>query len=294
MSPAMAKTAESFVQGISDLPSLSTVTAELLRILEREDVSMRQILQLIARDPILSAKVVRLANSTFYGGLSNVSLDQSLMRIGFKEVRNVALTSAVIEAFPGMSSSFDLRAFWGHCIASGMSCYIVAQKAPALRGKDNAQMASGFYMCGLLHHLGILIHAMHAPEAWQQSFDLVQAEGIPLYEAEQRILGFDHAESGAALLQRWNFAPNVVSSVRDHHHPERAPEEHRSTVRILHVAATVCHSLQGEKASFEGHLQSFDEAAFFGLGFAIDDLAMLEAELSKAVKSAERLAEELF
>jgi HD-like signal output (HDOD) protein len=294
MSTLAPRTAAEFVAGIEDPPSLSAVTAELLRLLDREDVTARQILKLLAQDPILSAKVVRLANSIFYGGLSAANLDQAIMRIGFREVRNVALTSAVMDAFPEMGADFNMRSFWQHCIASGMASYLVAQNAPQLRRHDANPMAGSFYVSGLLHHIGILLHALNQPALFRQALDLTRNDSEPLYLAERQLLGFDHAESGSILLQRWSFPEDVQAGVRFHHQPESAPEEHRLGARVLHVSAMLCHAIQGEAASYEGHLDGFDEAAWFGLGFEADALEGMQVEVEKAVRSAERLAAELF
>jgi HD-like signal output (HDOD) protein len=273
---------------------LSAVTGELLRLLERDDVTARQVLKLLAQDPILSAKVVRLANSTFYGGLSAASLDQAIMRIGFREVRNVGLTSAVMDAFPDMGGNFNMPSFWQHCIASGMASYLVAQSAPQLRRHESNPMAGSYYVCGLLHHIGILLHALNVPAEFRQALDLTRKDDQSLYVAERQLLGFDHADSGAVLLQRWSFPEEVQQAVRYHHQPESAPEEFRMGARVLHVSAMLCHAIQGEEASYEGHLDGFDEASFFGLGFEADALEGLQVEVEKAARSAERLAGELF
>lgn len=293
MSALAPQSAVTFVSGIDDLPVLSAVTGELLRALDKEDVTTRQILRLMAQDPLLSAKIVRLANSTFYGGLSSASLDQALMRIGFKEVRNVALTSAVVDVFPDLGPGFDARSFWKHCIASGMSAYQVAHQAPALRRNENVQ-ASGHYVAGLLHHLGILLHALHLPKEFKTALDLCHADTEPLYLAERQVIGFDHADSAACLLGRWGFPPETQSAVHFHHRPESSPEEHRLGARVLHVSAMLCHSIQGEQASYEGHVEGFDEEAWFGLGFDADALEPLQVEVQKAVASAEKLSQELF
>lgn len=294
MSTLAPRKAAEFIASIEDPPSLSAVTAELLRLLDHDDVTARQILKLLAQDPILSAKVVRLANSTFYGGLSAVNLDQAIMRVGFREVRNVALTSAVMDAFPDLGPHFNISGFWQHCIASGMASYLVAQNAPQLRRHDSNPTAGSYYVCGMLHHIGILLHALNQEKEFKQVLELARSDQEPLYLAERQILGFDHADSGACMLERWSFPPDVQAAVRFHHQPEQAPEEYRLGARVLHVSAMLCHAIQGEDASYEGHLDGFDEQAFFGLGFEADALEGMQGEVEKAVRSAERLATELF
>jgi HD-like signal output (HDOD) protein len=294
MSTLAPRKAAEFVASIADPPSLSALTAELLRLLESDNVTARQILKLLAQDPILSAKVVRLANSSFYGGLSAANLDQAIMRVGFREVRNVALTSAVMDAFPDMGAGYSMSMFWQHCIASGMASYLVAQAAPQLRKHDSNPTAGSYYVCGMLHHVGILLHALNEPKAFKLAVDLTRSDQEPLYLAERQILGFDHADSGACLLERWSFPQDVQSAVRFHHQPEQAPEEDRNGARVLHVASMLCHSIQGDAASFEGHVEGFDEQSWFGLGFDTDALEPLQNEVDKAVRSAEKLAAELF
>jgi len=294
MSTLSPRSGAQFVSGIGDLPVLSAVSAELLRILETDDVQTRKVLMLLSQDPILSAKVVHLANSTFYGGLSSARLDQALMRIGFKELRNMALTSAVMEAFPDLGPGFNLRSYWQHCIASGMASHLVARAAPVLTEAERSSMEGGFYMCGLLHHLGILLHALYEPGPFRECLEACSRDGQVLWQAERRILGFDHSESGACLLERWAFPATVRNAVRFHHQPESAPEPERFTARVLHVSAMLCHGILGEQASYEGHVEGFDEEAWFGLGFQSSDMEAMHAGVQKAVQSSEQLVQELF
>jgi HD-like signal output (HDOD) protein len=286
--------AAEFIAGVRELPALSSSTSDLLRHLEREDVTMVQVIRILARDPLLSAKVVRLANSPYYGGLSSANLDQALIRIGMKELRTIALTSAVVEAFPDLGAGFNLRAFWRHCVASGLGAYSVAHSAPVLQESGRERAGGAFYMCGLLHHLGILLHVLYLPKEFQTAWSLCEADAEPLYVAERQVLGFDHAESAACLLERWGFPPAVRSAVRYHHQPEKAEEEHRFAARILHVSAMLCHAVPGETASFEGHVDGFDEAAWFGLGFDAAALETMQGEVVKAVEAADRFVQELF
>ncbi len=294
MTPAAdspTRNAVEFVRGIGELPVLGPATVELLRTLEAESTDVRRVVRVMARDPLLAAKVMRVANSSYYGSASTLALDQALIRIGLREVRNVVLTSAVIGAFPERSG-FDLAAYWRHCIASGLAARRLALAAPALSGGGVDD--EGMYVCGLLHHLGIFLHAYFRGDDFRAARELGRAEGLPLFEAERRTLGFDHAESAAALLERWDFPVEVRSAARHHHEPETAPEEHRNAARVLHVAAMLCHAQQGDEGSFEGAVEGFDERAWFALGFDAGDLEPMQAAVAEVSAQAAGLAKELF
>lgn len=283
MAPQLTKSsqlAEDFVMNIQDLPALSTTMAQLLQEIEDPNCNLQKVTKLVKQDVIFSAKVLRLANSAFFTGLQLASIDTAVLRLGLREIRDMALTSAVVEAFSSLGGHFNMDAFWGHCISSAMASQVLANRSPAIQQAEQLD-AHPFYVCGLLHHLGILLEALHSAEGFQKAWGMVEKRNVPLYQAEREVLGFDHQEVGAALLKRWQFPEIVVDSARHHHFPDSYKGGFTNAVRVIHLSAMLCHEL-GDGDSFEGSVTGYSEEAWFGLGFTVEELSSITEELKRA------------
>lgn len=197
---------------IHHLPSLPTVVLELLASVDQEDINLEDLAQKIAHDQAITARTLRLANSSFYGMERQVtSIQEAIAILGFRTVRSIATTAALLGAFERSAENrFDFDRFWQHAIAAAVCA---RELAPYLAlHPDHA------YSAGLLHDIGRLVLATQFQNEYTATLDYQAKQNCPLLEAERAVLGIDHAQVGEALTQHWKFPLAMTLAVAEHHH----------------------------------------------------------------------------
>jgi putative nucleotidyltransferase with HDIG domain len=223
------------VRRIRDLPPLPSIVLDLISSFEREDVDVAVLAEKISRDPALSAKMLRLANSSFYGLPSKVgTVNQAIVVIGFNSARALAVAGNVIETFDNTDAGdIDVGQFWRHSIAAALCARGLARHAGL--AQDQA------FIAGLLHDVGRLVLASGFPEHYAQAIDYCTSEGTTLSEAELRVLGVDHQCVGQLLSEAWKFPLAIQRAISQHHAP--AAPELVNLAGLIHAADAVVLAL---------------------------------------------------
>ncbi len=226
---------EEVVKHIRDLPSLSAVVVELLSTIEQEDVDVHVLGGKIALDQSLTAKTLRLANSSFYGLQSKVtSIPQAISVLGFHSIRTLVTACSVTGSFPATSrGSFNFKAFWRHSVATGVCAQLLARRL-----KINPDSA---FTAGLLHDIGALVLATRFPAQYEEMLAYRAQHDCSMVEAEQAVFGIDHALVGSTLAGYWKFPLAMQSAVANHHAPDET--EPASLDLVVHAANTLAHAL---------------------------------------------------
>lgn len=235
MSPVLRPIApDALLAALRDLPPLPSVVLELVELLGQEEVSARQLASKLSQDQALAARILRLANSSFYGRGRRVgSVAEAIGVLGLRTVRGVVTAAGVTGSFrrhPG----FDHDVFWRHSIGSALCAQALAG---ALR-RDDAELA---FTVGLLHDIGRLALASTFASDYAEVEQWRRDQDCPAGDAELAVLGLEHAEVGGLIAQRWNFAPAVVDAIREHHEPPVAAE--LTLTGLVHVADAITHAL---------------------------------------------------
>lgn len=201
------------VRRIRDLPPLPSIVLDLISSFEREDVDVGLLAEKISRDQALSAKMLRLANSSFYGLPSKVgTVNQAIVVLGFDAARALAVAANVIESFEaGQGGQIDVAEFWRHSIATALCARGLARHAGL--PQDHA------FIAGLLHDIGRLVLASGFPEHYAQVLEYCAREQTTLSDAELRVLGLDHQQVGRFLGEAWKFPVAIQSAIAEHHRP---------------------------------------------------------------------------
>lgn len=223
------------IKRIRDLPSLSAVVVELLASVDDDEADLHVLGVKIAHDQSLTAKTLRLANSSFYGMPSKVTtIHQAIAVLGFHSIRTLVTACAISTSFPpGTGGRFDFKAFWRHSIATA-----VCAKQLAVHLKLNPDTA---FTAGLLHDIGTLVLATRFPAEYAQVLAWRQEHDCHILEAEQAVFGLDHTAAGSALAAYWKFPVTIQSAVADHHRDNFAGPA--SLQLIVHAANTIAHAL---------------------------------------------------
>jgi len=159
------------------------------------------------------------------------SLYGAVVGLGFQRVSDIAMSCGVLNMIP-RDREIDPVAFWEHSLGCALVCRHFARKI-------SYSDPSKAYLAGLLHDLGIIVNLWVLPKEFAAAFELARAEGTPLHEAEQSVLGFTHCESGRLLAERWELGPELIEVVSLHHTPEQA-RDHAGLVALVELSDLLC------------------------------------------------------
>ncbi|WP_034298563.1 HDOD domain-containing protein [Herbaspirillum sp. RV1423] len=228
-------TSEEITDAVLQLPSLPNIVIELINALDNSDVDTNTLAQKISHDQALTAKVLGLANSSFYGMQSKVgSIPHAVAVLGFNSVRSLVTAAAVVETFSaGKSQGLDYAEFWKHSIATALAAKAIA-KCLGLN-QDSA------FIAGLLHNIGRLVLATYSPMRYQEVLSWRSVHDGDLIAAEVHILGIDHKTAGRAVLQHWKFPSSIVDTLNAA--SETNPHEHHRAASLVAVADAIAYGL---------------------------------------------------
>jgi HD-like signal output (HDOD) protein len=223
------------LEGLQQIPTIPAVLAPLLRYLQQpvENIDVQKVTDLISQDKSLAAQCLQMANSPLFGRAQNVqSLRGAVVSLGFHHVSDIAMSCGILNMLPGNKINLDPVVFWEHSLGCALVCRQISRKI-------NFSDPGKAYLAGLLHDLGIIVNLWVLPREFGAAWDLGKAESIPLHEAEQRVLGFTHSDSGRLLAERWELSAELIAVVSHHHFPEKA-EEHAGLVALVQLADLLC------------------------------------------------------
>jgi HD-like signal output (HDOD) protein len=222
------------LEGLRQIPTIPAVLAPLLRYLQQpmEQLDLQKVTDLIAQDKSLTAQCLQMANSLLFGRWQKVeSLRGAIVGLGFQRVSDIAMSCSVLNMMP-RDRGIDPVAFWEHSLGCALVCRHIARK---ISFSDPGKA----YLAGLLHDIGIIVNLWISPKEFVEVFKLASAEGIPLHEAEEKVMGFTHCESGSLLAERWELAPDLIEVVALHHRPTESLN-HSGLVALVELSDMLC------------------------------------------------------
>lgn len=235
---------------IVSLPSLPAVHMQLVASLDNPELSSRELGEIIAQDVAMSAKVLQIANSAFFGLYRYVaSPTEAAVYLGVDTLRALTLSTGVFAAFQSLGSVQSLLSeLQHHSMTTGLVASAIA-KAENLPKKvcDSAMVG------GLLHDVGKLVLAANCPEEYEVVLNTVKKDGTPCYEVERRMFGATHAEIGAYLLYLWALPDLVCKSVAFHHNPADYSSTAFTGAAAIHAADALEHEATGS-SDFSGRV----------------------------------------
>jgi len=228
-------TAEQILARVQDLPPLPEVVNELIRLMNDDGASGDYLADKLARDPALSAKALRLSNSSFYGLSRQIqTIPEALKVLGRRTVGLMVLAAAASDTLKvHPHTGFDQKVFWRHALGAAL----IGQ---ALARHLHLNPDLGFTV-GLLHDIGQAAMACIVPDLYRQIQAFRLEHDCPALDAEQAVLGTDHAVIGSLLAERWQFAPTIVEAIAHHHAP--AMHHGPGLVGVAHLADAISHAL---------------------------------------------------
>lgn len=203
------------------MPSLSPVLGKINQMAREMETSPRDLVRVIMLDPTLTAQVLKLVNSSFYGLAQRVSsLAQAVVLLGMNTVKNIAVSTALLSTvyLRDRRSPIPPDAFWRHCLGVAVACRMLARS----RGAD-AETGELYFIAGLLHDIGKILFVRADAERYSRAILESRDHGVCLWFAEMAHFGCTHMESGALLARTWNLDASLAQVIECHHRRDRAP-----------------------------------------------------------------------
>ena len=251
------------VSRTESLPSLPDLYGKLMEEIRTSEGSLQRVGEIVETDLSMSAKLVQLVSSAFFGLPRKISSpSEAVMLLGLETVKSLALTMGLFSKFDESTLSFiPIENIYEHSMKTGL----MAREIAKMEGADE-EMVGETFMTGLLHDVGKLLLGHNIPEVYRGVFELSAREGIPFNEAEMEIIGATHGEVGAFLLGLWGLSDAVVEGVAFHHCLDRSSVKGFEPLIAVHVANAVehcaCQSENDEASEVKMDIEGLDRLGF--------------------------------
>ena len=259
------------------LPSLGSINSALRELLNADQRYTTQVAEIIRRDPSLTARVLRLVNSVYYGLSTPVnSIEEAVFYLGVRHIRQLVMVTPIIEDFQKLAGQapFPWREFWQHCIGTAILTREVI-------GALQAQPDEVDYVAGLVHDVGKIALASAFPEHFDVIYRHQETPPADLIALENEVLGIDHAELGALYLKNHNLPDVLVEIARYHHRPENAAHYAQTCAAVQIADLLVRHAKIGDSGN---HAEVTDDDWLNASGWGI--LFPQQNEAEKAIARA--------
>lgn len=256
------------VENFRGTGSLPVVYLKLNEAINDPNTSIHKISNVISEDASLSARLLRLVNSPFYGFPQKIgTISEAVFLVGSKQVRDVALATTMMRTFSGIPDDLmNMEKFWMHSLACGVGAKVIAEKI----GESEFER---FFVAGVLHDIGRLVMFSKAPEESKIILQRSMDERRPMVDVEYDQIGCSHTEIGRTLLDAWKLPQYYQEVAAYHHTPERAHQYPLETI-VVHVADTIVHSLR-IGTSGELYVPRMHKESFHKLNLSLNQLSKL-------------------
>jgi len=267
---------------IDSMPSLPITVSKITEITKDPKSTPSDLNRVIVLDPVLTAKVLKLVNSAYYG-LSNdvTSIVKAIILLGLNTIKNLAVSTAILNTMKKTTAStLDMESFWRHCLAVGVTSRSIAAKI----GVD-PKLREEFFIAGMLHDIGKIVLNDHFTTRYLESIQAADGKRVPLWQEEAASFGVDHTGIGKQIAEKWQLASALAEVISFHHRPTESSQENRVLVTAVAAADGFCVE---NATGFAGCLvpDAITDESWAALGLGMEDLFdiedTIEAEIEKA------------
>jgi len=216
----------------SPLASIKGTVSGILSLISDPAASSADLIQLIQVDPPLAAKILRVANSSYYATSKTISdIQQALIWVGFDTLKEIILTQKMSELYLGGTPvcGYSRLQLWRHSLA-------VALLAKTIYRREFGEKGNNAYAAGLMHDIGVIVEDQLLHQGFMQLMQVLEDTPQALTDGETSYFGYDHGLVGKGLAENWNFPEELIEGIGFHHNPEGAKEEHRLFVKTIFIA----------------------------------------------------------
>jgi HD-like signal output (HDOD) protein len=269
------------IKSVTALATLPEVTAQIIAMVEDPRSSAGKLHKIIAHDPSLSSRILKVINSAFYGMSGQVgSVERAIVLLGLNAVKNLAVSASLGQLFRGvkLGDGFSAKDLWTHCIAVGVTArqLAICLKMPS---------ADEAFVAGLIHDAGVLVELQIWPEKLQNICRTSKNTGADFCETERKSLGLDHTILGQALADQWHFPKYCQQAAEFHHNPTGLIEGDQTIVRLVYVADTLCCQC-GPGFNLTAAGQQLDPAVLSDLGLGNSEIENVKNGMAENIQNA--------
>lgn len=271
---------ETLVSQVRGLLALPAAVVRVMQLTDDPKAGTADVARALASDQALAARVLRLANSAFYGSSRRIStVSESVITLGMRTTRNLVMATSCQEMLEKDVKGYALPrgALWRHSLACASAAQSLARRA-RYRATEEA------FVAGLLHDIGKVVLSTYLKDEFARVLLRALGGGLTFAEAEREVLGFDHAEAGARLLERWNLPASLVTAVRWHHAPLESPAPSLLPC-LIHIADAVCLTL-GIGLGLDGLAYTLHSEALAALDLTAEDFEQVARQTCDTLAQA--------
>lgn len=262
------------VSRLGTLPSVPEVYAKLRKAMADPEISVADVAAIIEEDMAMSAKVLQLVNSAFFGLFQRVeSPARAVNLLGLETVKNLVLGVGAFSEIQASSNIFSIKKLWTHSMAVGAMA-----KKIALHESDDKELIDNSFIAGLLHDIGKLVLLAQLLEKYEQAVLLAGEKNIQLRTAEKEIFDTVHGDIGAYLMGVWGMPGSVVEAIGFHHRIDNYPENKFSPTIAVHVANILYYENRPDEVVGAPHKMNTVHLQSMGLGDRIEQWRKLGTE----------------
>jgi putative nucleotidyltransferase with HDIG domain len=268
------KLLRSQIEGIDTLPTIPSVLRKLLVVIENPKISLTEIGNFISNDPVLTSRVLKMVNSPIYGFPGRISsVQQSLILLGLNVVRGLLLGVSVFEV---MQKS--MVGLWEHSLGCAVAARIIAKK-------KNVPEPEEVSVAALLHDIGKVVMILRFKEEYDKVMKEAEAEDMLIMDAERKVFGITHADSGSWIAKKWNFPLSLVEVIEYHHRPGLTKGMPINSA-IVHMADILTRAV-GFGFAGDNHVPAVNSGAWDMLGLKDADLREIIDEMDRTLSEAD-------
>ncbi|MCP4502443.1 MAG: HDOD domain-containing protein [Deltaproteobacteria bacterium] len=272
-------------QKCTDLPSFPNVVLALEQAFQSPDVGIYDVARLVEQDASMAARFLKVANSALYSSTREAKdVNQAVLRLGLDEARRLAICSGVLGTY-GELGGKEALTFWKHNLSVAMIAEGLAKKSTVFSQDEK----NSVFTAGILHDLGALLFAHLFLDEVAAMAQQAESSSVSLCFLERTEWGIDHAELGEVLARKWDLPSPLPEVIRFHHDPDKAPDDVRNMVQLIHVANFMANN-RGFRRGEEVHADVCNDTAFDALGFSVAEIPDLIDEAELLAGHGEQLA----
>ncbi len=276
---------DDILASIHEIPPFPQVVVRAMDIISDPNYVVNDLLEVIRLDQSITANVLKLCNSAYFGLPRKVSsLKEAVVYLGTVHLRQVLLSSGVKDLYdrPDKGYSYFAGELWQHAIA----CALMAQVL--LRHLRLPLEENSVFTAALLHDVGKVVLSTYVSREFADIEKLVEKENLPFHEAERQVLGFDHAEIGGRLAELWQFPDDIAAAIRFHHQPEKAPKPHCLLSELIALSDGLVLML-GCGTSVDGLSYAMPHLLIDRLKLKRNDIEMLMVKFQEEMSNAREM-----
>ena len=226
------------IRRVDDLPTLPRIVLKITELVNNPKSSARDLAGVITDDQVLTARLLKFVNSAFYGFPQNISTaTDAVVLLGFDAIRNLLLTTSMFDLFSNKNKENELKRekMWDH----SLGCAVAAKVIGDYVRYDNPEE---LFVSGLLHDIGKIVEMLFLPDDFAEVVSMVENKNILMLAAEDHVLGYNHADIGRLLAEKWNLPSKLVTVIACHHQPGLAGSFSQEAA-IVHIADILCRAM---------------------------------------------------